>query len=138
MSALLDSRLDAERLADALAHDTPPQPSRVDMLAQEVGCLTQQLDAMRRQYEGKGAIPQFGCRIAKVSLEDASVLVEYEYHRAEAPNYDADSRGAGPGCPAGATVVSALINGKFIDPHGFIADEVIERWEEQLCEEASS
>lgn len=111
---------------------------RADELAQQVGRLERELAQFRAEYLGKGVTPQPGCRIATVSLEDADVLVEFEFQAEEAPNYDADSRGAGPGCPASVSVLNILVNGKWIDPHGYVADEVIERWEEELCEEAVS
>lgn len=135
MSALLDSALPPAKLADAIAHDAPTQPSRVDLLAQEVGRLKRELDQLRSEYTGKGQRPQSGCRFSTVFLEDAEVLAEYEYQPEEAPNYDVESPGVGPGHPASLTVLNILVNGKWIDPHGYVADEAIERWEQRLLED---
>lgn len=135
MSTLLDSRLNPDQLADALAHDPPAQPSRADALAQEVGRLKRELDQFRSEYLGKGQRPQSGCKFATVSLEEAEVLVEYEFRPEQEPIYDVESPGVGPGCPASLTVLQMLVNGRWIDPRDVLREEIVARWEEQLlCE----
>lgn len=146
----MDSVLDRQRLEDMReaestlkAHGFDDKAAieiaalhRADELAQQVGRLQRELDQMRAEYLGRGQKPQAGCRFATVSLDDADTLVEYEFQPEEAPNYDVESRGVGPGCPASVTVIQALINGRWIDPRDVLREEIVERWEEQLLEDA--
>ena len=109
-------------------------------LAEEVGRLTAEVRKLRDELafmQGKGQRPQRGCEFSEQCLEDATVLVEYEYIREEDPIYDVDYPGVGPGHDAEVNVIQVLINGAWVDPHDCIAESVIERWEQQILEEVS-
>lgn len=126
MSAMLETGLDAERKAAADAWDAKARAAmvadakRAD-LAQEVGRLTADLTILRNQlsvYTGQFDAPSPGHLLAMVKLDDAPVKVEHSY-------FDGTAK-----------VVSALINGRWINPRDYLADAVVDAWERELSGDA--
>lgn len=67
-------------------------------------------------------------RTSSQSLGEASVLVSFDYERAEPMTRDY------PGSAACVIVLHAMVNGERVDSEYF-ADSVITRWEEAIAEE---
>lgn len=65
----------------------------------------------------------------------AAVLVEYEYEAGEDPIYDLNSPMCGPGCAACVTLVSALVNGEWVDPDEVFNASVLALWIDKIAEE---
>lgn len=84
--------------------------------------------------QGHGQTPQRGSQHARLTLGDAEVLVEYEYIEAEAPIYDADHPGVGPGHDAEVNILNVFINGCWCDADDVVPDHVLHRWREELAE----
>lgn len=86
------------------------------------------------RWRGIHAVPQAGCKITSLPLGDATVPVEYEFLEAEAAQPNADRPGPGPGFAASVVVISALVNGSWIDADVF-SEAQIERWEQAILED---
>lgn len=97
----------------------------VDELEAELTKLTVELAG----YTGRGYKASQGCGTMTVYCGDAEYLIEYEYDPGEAPCYNVDSPGVGPGTSANAVITGVLVNGGWFDPSaaGF-RDDVIESW----------
>lgn len=65
---------------------------------------------------------------------DVKVLCTFDFQRAEAPNYNADSMNPGPGCEVSVTVTSVAINGHEVDVSVF-NPKVISHWENEILTE---
>ena len=86
------------------------------------------LAAQINELQGIGAKPQPGCHFREVCLGDLSVTIEYETERGEAQTWDY------PGCEASVSILQVFLNGCWVDPQDFVADSVIERWEQEILE----
>ncbi len=67
------------------------------------------------------------------TLGGATVEVEYQYTPDEAAVFDADSRGAGPGCPASVTIIGVYIGAEWVPPSCFSARQ-IDCWQEEILD----
>lgn len=105
----------------AAAHETT-----IRALAAQLAALT-----------GEGQQPQEGGQITTMTFGNAEVLVEYEFIDAEAPIYDADHPGVGPGHDAQVNVLNVFINGFWCDPQDVVPAETLKRWEETLVEQCT-
>jgi hypothetical protein len=100
-------------------------------LEQEVARLKRELATLR----GENALPEAGCSIAKLVLDDeADVLVEYQY----VPGRPAVMylRNGDPGYPADpeeVDILSVFISGHWIDAR-VIDAKVRERWEQEIID----
>jgi hypothetical protein len=86
--------------------------------------LVAQLD----ELNGTHAKPQPGCHFREVSLGELTVQIEYETEGGEAQTWDH------PGCEASVSILQVFLNGCWVDPQDFVADSVIERWEQEILE----
>lgn len=108
-------------------------PVYADELERRVRELCAELDVLN----GKGQTAQVGCSMATLSMDEADVLVEYEYTPGEEAVLDINSRRCGPGCDPTLSILNVFVNGHWIDA-SYIAPGVLERWEVQLFEDMSS
>jgi hypothetical protein len=87
-----------------------------------------------RTLRGENATPQRGCEFFSACLGDATALCEIEFTEAEAPIYDPDHPGVGPGHPAEVSLIQILVNGQWCDPTDFMSEAAIEAIEQQVME----
>jgi hypothetical protein len=86
------------------------------------------IDALRAisdehsRWQGFDLRPQEGSDFAVLPMDQADVLVEYDFHDGEASSDDH------PGCPAAAQVLNVLINGRWVDA-GCVARDLVDQWE---------
>jgi hypothetical protein len=107
--------------------------SRNSVLARQVAELKSQLATLR----GDNATPQRGCKHHQTWIDDAPLLVEYEYRPPCAPIYDADHPGVGPGHDAEVSLVNVLVNGHWIDPEAFMAPATQDRITQSIIDAES-
>jgi hypothetical protein len=104
---------------------------RNSVLARQVAELKTELATLK----GDNATPQRGCRIAAAYFGEATVLCEYEFTPAEAPIYDADHPGVGPGHDDEVSLIQVFINGQWIDPGEIMSASQIERTEQYIIDQ---
>jgi hypothetical protein len=90
-------------------------------------------NALLAEYTGKNLKPQDGCSFITVDLGGYGLLLEYEYEPAEAPIYNLDSPMCGPGCSESASLLCALVNGRWVDADVF-SESLRERWTQQIID----
>lgn len=87
------------------------------------------LAARLAEFEGAGVTDTKHCGHARMTLGDATVLVEFEFEPEDGDGWNL------PHTPASFTVNGVLINGAWCDPQDVVPASVIERWEVQLMED---
>lgn len=92
------------------------------------------LAAELAELRGDGQRPQEGGHITTMIFGNAEVLVEYEFIDAEAPIYDADHPGVGPGHDAEVNVLNVFLNGFWCDAQDVVPEATLKRWERQLID----
>jgi hypothetical protein len=122
-----EQQLTIHRLRSELEHQTHDSIRRLTRRCEE---LAHDLATLK----GENATPQRGCQFFSACVGEATVLCEYEYSAAEAPIYDADHPGVGPGHDADLALIQVLINGQWCDPTDFMSEAQIERIEQQILE----
>jgi hypothetical protein len=159
MSDILSSALDAERRASAAADAAaktraathygamaaalhkPRQPARVaawlaqipaDILLAEAQTLAREVALLK----GVGHTPQRGCSFITKPLGESEALVEFEYTPGRPGRYFGPPEDCYPDEPAEVTILQVLINGQWCDPADFIADAILDRWQEEIEQEA--
>jgi len=75
-----------------------------------------------------GFRPATGCHFSERFLDDASVIVEYEYTKAQ------EQTRTDPFFPANVDIVGVYINGQMIDP-SCIKESTVERWKDEILED---
>jgi hypothetical protein len=102
---------DHARLNGEPIMDDPQLPNeRAEMLAQidNLSRLAAELQADLDVLTGKHAMPMSGCEITEITVEEARLLIEYEYTPAQARTWDA------PGFSAAVSPIRAFVNGCWI------------------------
>ena len=116
MSAFLDQLLTREQRAEAEKHDAA--------LTHYEG---QAALAELRRLQGVGLKPQPGCKLAKMILGDATVMVEYEYSPGRPGVHTLRNGDPGyPDEPAELALLNVLINGCMCDVQDVIPQAVID------------
>lgn len=146
MSTILESALSAEQRAQANAADLaaakalrkPTSPRLMSawlarvatdaphLLLNEAQALAKELDLLK----GNGHKPQRGCSFV------TKPLGEYEFTPGRAGRYFGPPEDCCPDEPAEVTILQVFINGTWCDPSDFLADSIIERWQEEIEQEA--
>lgn len=157
MSAVLDSVLTPEQRRQAIEGDAalaasirqalprprPTSPGLVDAWLvsesrrQPAAWVLDQARSMARELltlKGDLCEPQEGASIERMSLGDATVLVEYEYEAGEAAQLSGPPENCYEGTPETLTILQVFINGQWCDPADVVSDKVIERWEQTLID----
>jgi hypothetical protein len=86
------------------------------------------------RWQGAGLTPQPGCKLAEVSLGDATAWIEYEFTPGRAGRYYGEPEHCYPDEPPEIAILNVLINGVMCDASDVIPAAVIERWEQQIYE----
>lgn len=124
MSALLDSVLDAARMAECAKHEPPPRRQTLEEcwlvgITDETARL--RIRQLCREYEllRGHVIPEPGCNVSLLPMGSAQVAVEWSLHNGE------------------VCIESAAINGQQLDParDGWCSDAQLERWAEAIRRE---
>ena len=99
--------------------------------AKIAGCLRQMADTLA-DLQGNGLKPQRGSHFLQTGLGETTVIVEYDFHRSEAPIYDPDHPGCGPGHPEWVDLLNVYINGLWVsDVMDHFSDATLEVWGEE-------
>jgi len=87
-----------------------------------------------QRLQGKGLLPQPGCRFAEMPLGDATVIVEYEYTPGRPGMRTLRNGDPGyPDEPAEVVIVQVLVNGAMVDADKF-ADSVLDQWIDDILD----
>ena len=141
MSAVDKSAAVAHYTAMAAALRKPQQPAYVaawlaqfpaDQLLPEAQALAREVAMLK----GVGHKPQRGCSFTTKPLGESECLIEFEFTPGRAGRYFGPPEDCYPDEPAEVTILQVLINGIWCDPADFLADSLLERWQEEIEQEA--
>ena len=97
----------------------------------ELGSLTAALrnaNDKLAQYTGSTAKPQSGCHFHTVDWDGAVIVLEYEFEPGQIETWN------DPAIPGSVSIIQMLLNGCWIDPDGLIAQDVIDKWGQEIFE----
>ena len=97
----------------------------------EIGMLIAALRSTNEklcQYTGATAKPQSGCHFHTVEWNGAEIVLEYEFEPSQLETWN------DPAIPGSVSIIQMLLNGCWIDPDGLIAQDVIDKWGQEIFE----
>jgi hypothetical protein len=104
----------------------------VGVLTSEIRKLCEELAAFTG--DGHKAAPKYD--ILELSLDDATVQVEFQYRAGSPGRTDGPPENCYESEPAEVDICQALINGVWINPCDVLSQDVLDRWAEKIEEAA--
>jgi hypothetical protein len=102
-----------------------------DRLAFTVGFLQTEIRKLADKYEG---VRNTKYNIIEVTLNDAPILLEYEYETGQEGNTYGPPEKCWETIAPSVYIDQILVNGEWISTEGVISDSVIERWTQQIID----
>ena len=121
-----DSLLKAARESAANLDGSPSDQNMVTLLGFAVEALCEVINESR----GHTAAPP---RSEWLTLGDSEVRVEYYYSAGQRGRYTGPPELCYPDEPEEVVILSALVNGIWVDA-GEFGEEVVDRWEAEICD----
>jgi hypothetical protein len=126
---------DAERIARGGSYSY-----EAGMLSAFVEMLCRERDSLRRELRRTAEAPKSptGLPVAEVSLEEATVFVEYEYRPGDPGRTYGPPEKCYEGWPAEVEILKMHVNGTWIYAADVLPVSVLDKWAEQIEEQITA